>query len=172
MPTNAELVTEITEGPFAAELAASWSDVFTADPERPKLDNRAGILKPDAAYAIWAALTDPARRERGEPHVYRGTFLAAISPLAFALIGKDEETQRAWARLLNLTTGGDEEINVANPSVQGLLDLAVSQGLMSQEQRDQLRGDGKVPCSRADELGWNGFAYTQIIEAKASVNNV
>lgn len=171
MPTNAEIVTEITEGPFAAELAAAWADVFEPIPAKPALDSRAGTLKPDAAHAIHAALTDPTRSTRNEPHVYRGTFLAAISPLAFALIGKDEETQKAWARLLNLATGGDEEINVANPSVQGLLDLAVSQGLMSQGQRDTLRGNDTVACSRADTLGWDPFEYARIIEAKASAAN-
>lgn len=168
MPTLEQLVTEITEGPLALSLAGPWADVFEADPARPQLDNRIGVLKPDAAHAIHAALTAPTRA-RVDPHVYRGTFLASISPLAFSLIGKDADLQAAWARLLNLATGGDEQINVANPAVVALLDTAVSQGLMTPEQRDGVTPTA-TPCSRSDELGWSAWSYTLVIEAKASVS--
>lgn len=161
MPTPLELITEITKGPFADELASAWVDVFG-----DKL--REGQLRPDAAYAIHAILTDPSRRTRVVLYVSRGVFLASIAPLAIGLAMKGDATLTVkWQTILNLATGGDEQIYLANPQVQGLLDVAVSDGLMSQEQRDSLKDGGTITCSRSDELGWETWSYSLVIEAKA-----
>ncbi len=161
MPTLQQLVTEITtESPFKDELAPFWADVFPVESEpQPasfqtpeqyqaamarykRVNARAGILKPDAAHAIHAVLNDPTRRTRVEPHVSRGIFLASISSLAFSLIGKAADEQ----------------------------DAALGQGLMTQEQRDSMKGDTTITCSRSDELGWESWPYTLVVEAKASVS--
>lgn len=170
MPTSEQLIDEITKGPFAEQLAPWWADVFTADPKRPELDGRIGVLKSDAGFEIRRMLTDPTLRTKIESHVSRGEFMAMLAPLAFGLLGKPADVQAKWETILNLSTGADESVNLLRPEVQALLDAALGEGLMDQEKRDTMRNAGPVTCSRADELGWEPFTYHQVIEAKAVSN--
>lgn len=97
----------------------------------------------------------------------RGTFLAAIAPLAIAAVGAADAVRTKWATLLNLATGGDDEVDVTRPELQGLFDVAVADGLMTAKQRDALKDAGRVACSRLDELGWTGVTADLVLQAKA-----
>ena len=174
--TADQIRTEIETGPLAAELATFWGDVFPTEPEPPaddparprweRISGRFGQLKPDAAYDLCRVLTDPTRRTRATPGVSRGSFLAALAPLAIALAGKDAATQQKWLPVLNLATGGDDEVNIARPDLQAMFDLAVADGLMSADLRAYLATGPALPCSRADELGWVGLTPDLIAVAK------
>lgn len=160
MPTPAELKTEIETGPLAADLAPFWADVF-AEP------GRAGRLKPDAAFAIHQILTDPTRATKpGAVVMSRGAFLSVLAGFAPALATKDAVTQSKWGLLLNLATGGDTDVRVSRPEIQGLFDLAVAERLIGQAVRDAMRAPTSVPCSRSEALGWNGWGYRLAITAK------
>jgi len=182
--TTAELIAEITTGPLAADLAAAWAATFEAEPEPPaaarpaapedpadpgsvaawkayqtrarweRIRHRFGTLKPDAVADILRVLSDPSRRGRPTTTVSRGAFVAALAPLAFALVGLDEPARQKWSLILTLATGGDDEVNLTRPELQLLLDLAGREGLLSAGQRDGLRAGPRAPCSRLAELGW------------------
>jgi len=156
VPTPAQLKAEIEGGPFAAELAPYWADVFTAHPTLgSKLAYREGKLKPDAAFAIHRILTDRTRRTHVLKTVSRGAFLAAVAPMALALPDLSEAKQQQWTLLLNLLTGGNDDVDITRPQIQQLLDLALADGLLTQQQRSALVSGGTVACSRAEELVWD-----------------
>jgi len=160
VPTPSELKTEITTGPLAADLAPFWADVFAED-------FRAGRLKPDAAFEIHRVLTDPAQATKaGVLVMSRGAFLAVLAGFAPVLATKDAATQARWSLLLNLATGGDADVRVSRPEIQGLFDLALAEGLVDQTTRDAMRAPATVPCSRSDALGWGSWDYRLAIAAK------
>lgn len=167
-PTPQQIRDEVASGPLAADLAPHWADVFPAH-DKPEMAWRTGALTPDAAYAIRSVLTDPTRRTKpGDLVLSRGAFLAALAGLAPALAAKDAATQQKWGLLLNLATGGDSDVRVSRPEIQALLDAAVADGLMAAATRDSLRPPTTVPCSRAEELGWDAsWPYELVIRAKA-----
>ncbi len=155
VPTPAQLKAEIEGGPLAADLAAYWTDVFEPHPtKQEELAYREGKLKPDAAFEIHRILTDPTRRTRTLKTITRGAFLAAVAPMALALPTLSETKQQQWTLLLSLLTGGNDDVDITRPQVQQMLDLALSDGLLTSEQRTALTNGGTVACSRAEELGW------------------
>lgn len=165
--TPAELKAEIETGPLAAALAAPWADTFPAEPEPPdtnpkspmrlrweRIRTRFGTLTPDAVHDLLKVLTDPTRRTRANEFMSRGAFLAAISVFVIPLMSAPEAVRTKWGMLLNLATGGDADVRIARPELQGLFDLALADGLIDQTQRASFTSAGVVPCSRLDELGW------------------
>lgn len=160
--TITELKAEIASGPLAASCVPYWSDVFDdAEPLRAKLAGRQGLLKPDAAYAIWRILSDDTQRTKAVTVVSRGTFISAISPYLSpivnnALLGGMSETQRGyWQLLMQMLPGADEEVDLAKPSIQGLLLAAQSDGIVTEQQRQAILAcGGTTTQSRFAELGW------------------
>lgn len=155
VPTPADLKAEIDGGPLAAELAAWWSDVFEPHPtKQAQLAYREGKLKPDAAWEIARVLNDPSKRTKTIKLISRGAFLAAIAPMALVIPTLAEAKQKQWTLILDMLTGGNDEVDITRPNVQLLLDAAVGDGLLTSEQRAGLANGGTTTQSRAEELGW------------------
>lgn len=155
-PTPEELKTEIESGPFAEELAVYWANVFPQH-HKPELAWRTGKLTPDAAYDICRILTDTSRRTKTLAFLTRGAFLAAVAPMALALASPSmpEEKKERWTILLNILTGGNDEVDITRPNVQALLNIALADGLFTEQQRAALVNGGTTTQSRAEELGWS-----------------
>lgn len=165
-PTPQALKEEIESGPFSGELSPYWADIFTPHPTRPEVDSRVGRLKPDAAFEIHRILADPARRTKVLKYLARGDFLAALAPMVLVLPTLSEAKQKIWERLLNMLTGGNDDVDITRPSVQALLDVAVSDGLLTTQQRAALVNAGSSTRSRNDELGWGQWAISLLDEAR------
>lgn len=165
-PTPQALKEEVESGPLAADLAAYWSDTFQAHPTKPGLDSRVGRLKPDAAFEIRRVLNDPTRRTKTLKYLTRGDFLAALAPMVLLLPTLSDAKQKVWERLLNMLTGSNADVDVTRPSVQALLDVAVSDGLLTSQQRAALANGGTSTQSRLEELGWSNVTAVDLDEAR------
>lgn len=155
LPTPAQLKAEIEGGPLAEELTSFWADVFGPHPTKQEaMAYREGKLKPDAAWEIHRILTDTSRRTKTIKTITRGAFLAAAAPMALALPNLSVTKQQQWTLLLNLLTGGNDDVDITRPQVQQMLSLALQDGLLTQEQRAVLVDGGTTTQSRTDELDW------------------
>lgn len=100
-------------------------------------------------------------RSRPGSTISRGAFQLAIMPAVVALAGKNDVTQRKWDRFLALINSS-AEIHLQDPGVQGLLGLAVQDGLLTAQQTQAI---GAIPCSRAEELGLGRFVTAEQVQA-------
>lgn len=180
MPTPQEIVVEIESGPLKDVLVPHWSLVFPheQEPEDKKsqawarwnrIKDRFGTLTPDGAFEVAAILNDPLLWQRVEYTLSRGSFLSILAPLAIQLISKDADTRQKWSVLLNLATGGDEDVNIGRPEIQALFDVALVDGLLTDAQRETYRTAGTTPCSRTEALGWGYVSADLIRAAKGAV---
>lgn len=159
--TPAQLKAEIESGPLALECEPFWADVFD-DPEplRTKLAFRQGTLKPDAVYGLLKVLNNPSFATKQATTVSRGAFIAMIAPLSFTLtaLPSSPETNTikdAWRDVFTLLTGGDDEVNISRAQIGSLMDLAISHGLLTTQQKEAIiASGGSVPQSRLQQLGW------------------
>lgn len=168
--TLAELKAEIEQGPLSLELAPYWSKVFD-DPEplRTKLLGRQGVLKPDAANDILTILNDSTKRTRSINRVSRGAFIAAVAPLSIAVAQLPEVRQKYWTLLLTLLIGGDEEVDTSRPQIGQIMDAAITDGILTEQQKAAIQAmGGTTTQSRLSELGWS-VTIEQIQAAKAVV---
>jgi hypothetical protein len=78
----------------------------------------------------------------------RAKFLFGMASSAIVLAGKDTATQNKWDRLLGFAQSVDS-IEMASPVIQGILQYAMADGLVTQEQVD---GFSKRKGSRAEVL--------------------
>jgi hypothetical protein len=181
MPTPAQIRAEVEDaaGPLFAQYAPHWAAVFPAEPEPPEGDParprwlriapRFGTLLPDAAFAIHALLTS---RETGRAiaarTLSRGAFLGRLAPFAVRILSLDDAKRAAWSMALQMLAGGDDVIDITRPEIQGMLDAATADGLLTAPERAGFVNAGTMPCSRAEELGWGPFAYDLVALAKGA----
>lgn len=177
IPSLAQLKNEIETGELAVECAPYWTKVFddqaTHSPEwwaqkQHLVQHRQGMLMSDAANDINTILRDTTRRTKPNNIVSKGTFSSAIAPLCSIIAGLPEVEFKSWQLVLMLATAGsDESINLGRPQIIGLFTQAVNANLITQEQATAILNlGGTVPCSRYEELGWEGVTNEMIQEAK------
>lgn len=195
-PSATDVKNEIVNGPLAVRLAPLWASVFPVEPEPPdvplptaakkqndpasvaewaayqsrkrweRIHGRAGQLTPDAAADILATLTAPLR-VRDLNVLSRAAFLEAIAPTAITAAAAGDAVRLRWFELIRLAVTGDlDTVNAGRVELQKLFDRAVTDGLMTAAKRESLRPAGTVPCSRLDELGWQGVSVDLICCAK------
>lgn len=180
--TSADIKAEIENagGPLFAQYAPHWADVFPVEPEPPenpprnparerwlRIKDRAGTLRPDAANALYAILTSKETgRTIAAKSMSRGAFLGRLAPFAVRISDLDAGKALSWQLVLQLLAGGDDVIDITRAEVQGMLDKAVVDGLLTSAERATFVNAGVLVCSRAEELGWGPFNYEMIITAK------
>jgi hypothetical protein len=195
IPTLDELKAEIENGQLAGECATYWSKVFADDFTDPpqdvgesneayqdrllrwharaaRLQSRQGLLKSDAAFDIHRILSDPTKRPKANNLVSRGTFLSSIAPLCSVIASLPDVAFKAWSLVIQLAVGGDETVNLAQPSIIDLFNKAVTSNLITVEQRDAILNQGGTTTqSRLEELGWVGVDVEKIQLAKGVLIN-
>lgn len=167
-PTPQELRAEVEDagGPLYARYAPHWADVFD-DPEplRTKLAGRQGRLKPDAADAVARLLNAPGRTRRRRA-VTRGELILLATPMILAIPALPEAKQKVWSLVLTALAGGNDSIDMTQPGIQQMFDLAQADGLLTADARAALVDGGPEGCSRAEELGWGAVNYRDVVAAK------
>lgn len=153
MPTPAELKSEITDGPLAAAMAASWASGN------------------DTATA--AILNDPTRRS--------AVFAMSVGDFANWLAGAgllrkiiaakahSDETVASLAYLLEMKINGDpgRTVDPRDASTQGMFAAFVAAVIASTDHVTAFTAACARACSRCDELGWSSVSVNQIGEARA-----
>jgi len=174
MPTPQEIKSEIENenGPLFSSYAPYWSDVFADEgyfsdgtPRALKLARRQGTLKPDAADAIAKLLNAPGRTRRRKV-VTRGELILLATPMIIAVPTLPDAKQKVWSLVLTALAGGNDNIDMTQPGIQQMFDLAAADGLLTAEARAALVDGGGEDCSRAEELGWDAVNYRDIVAAK------
>lgn len=82
------------------------------------------------------------------PSLSRDDFLLGILPAGAELLGKDAATQGKWNFYLDIAKAADN-IRLTSPSIQGVLEQVVADGLMDQAAVDAFT---KQACSYAESL--------------------
>lgn len=100
--------------------------------------------------------------------VPRNQFLIGVSPAAILLADKDAIVQAKWDRLLMFASSVDH-ISMNNPVIQGMMSLAIQDGILSQDQIDSF---SKRTGSRAEMLFGEGtrVTHTDVAIALRSVS--
>lgn len=98
--------------------------------------------------AIAELLNTRNQSEVTAPVLTRNQFLVAVLPATIAIASLDAQLQAKWDRILSVATAADA-IDITNNRVQGLLAIAVSDGVLTQ---DQVNAIGKRQGSRAEVL--------------------
>lgn len=88
--------------------------------------------------------------------ITKNTFLLGVSPVALTLPQATDAVQKKWDRIIALASAA-ELVDVSNPNVMGILQLATMEGFITQEQVDAFT---KRTGSRAEVIFGAGEAIT------------
>lgn len=81
------------------------------------------------------ALTGPGAETVGLGLITKGAFLLGISPVALTLPQASQEDQDKWDRIIGMASAA-EYVDVSHPNILGMLQLAIMEGFITQEQVD------------------------------------
>lgn len=93
--------------------------------------------------------------------IEKGTFLLAIAPAVITLASLDAAIKDKWDRVLALINASPDQVEVNNPVVQAIFSMAVSDGLMTQ---DQINGIIAISQVEILETDMNNFVYQLTVQ--------
>lgn len=114
------------------------------------------------SYMLDGALTGTRQR----PSIGKGAFSLAIAMSAFRIAELPDIQQRKWDRVLSLVLS-NETIDLTSPQVQGMLNVGVSEGVITQAEVDAIL---REPCTRIEAiLGRSVLLSAEDVQAAASM---
>ena len=115
---------------------------------------------------VAAILNDAKGDQAGEVDadvLTKGEFLLKIVPATLRLPTLSEAIQKKWDRILALAEAATE-FHVNDANIQGLLALAVADGLLTADEAEAVK---KKAGSRGETLGFGRVEYWDVARARA-----